>query len=342
MKKYENNNSKKSLVECPFCGIKVNAKSLAKHAKLNHAKLNHANSITPKRDHETENLFTIEGIEIHNSELAQQLNQLVVDENGFLINPKLLQDEPRISLNEVLGTVPKPKQKVQKIKKEQQNKAGSNRQHKSIDELYREKEEWLRKIPQLNAITKITTQNASIICPVCKAKVKPKRLWRHFAKCHQGIQLTNEQIHDLENGETIAIDLTDRRLFKKNGFPSELRRDAITSDEYVEPSNLVKCPLCKHKAFYNVLFTHIQVSHPEVNPKIVMAKFNRVYRNKDKGDKTKYEQEMDNMIKDYEKLKQSQDESRDGGKYLGFMRRESGKFGSLPLYDDYSDESNAE
>jgi len=40
---------------------------------------------------------------------------------------------------------------------------------------------------------------------------------------------------------------------------------------------------------------------------------------------------------------QSMDEPRDGSKGLGHMRRESdGKFGSYPLHDDYSDESDSE
>ena len=44
-----------------------------------------------------------------------------------------------------------------------------------------------------------------------------------------------------------------------------------------------------------------------------------------------------------EELRQSFDETRYGDKYLGQMRREfEGKFGSLPLYDDYGDEANAD
>lgn len=44
-----------------------------------------------------------------------------------------------------------------------------------------------------------------------------------------------------------------------------------------------------------------------------------------------------------EALIQSHDEPRDGGKYIGHMRREfDGKFGSMPLYDDYGDEANAD
>lgn len=36
-----------------------------------------------------------------------------------------------------------------------------------------------------------------------------------------------------------------------------------------------------------------------------------------------------------------EDHEPDGGKYMGWNRRENGKFGSMPLYDDYSDESDA-
>jgi hypothetical protein len=43
-----------------------------------------------------------------------------------------------------------------------------------------------------------------------------------------------------------------------------------------------------------------------------------------------------------ETFRQADDEQRDGGKYIGFMRRERGKFGSRPIHDDYSDESDAE
>ena len=35
-------------------------------------------------------------------------------------------------------------------------------------------------------------------------------------------------------------------------------------------------------------------------------------------------------------------ESMDGGKYLGFCQRDSGRFGSLPLYDDYSEDSGVD
>lgn len=39
---------------------------------------------------------------------------------------------------------------------------------------------------------------------------------------------------------------------------------------------------------------------------------------------------------------ESDDEPRDGSKYLGFMSREQGRFGSYPLHDNYDDESDAD
>jgi cold shock protein len=80
------------------------------------------------------------------------------------------------------------------------------------------------------------------------------------------------------------------------------------------------CPQCK-KSFTN-LKKHIAKKHPKSR----------------KGSQTTSQ----NRSLDSEKMLQSNDESRDGGKYLGFISREDGKFGSLPLYDDYGDESNAE
>jgi uncharacterized C2H2 Zn-finger protein len=43
----------------------------------------------------------------------------------------------------------------------------------------------------------------------------------------------------------------------------------------------------------------------------------------------------------HEALHQSFDEPRDSSKYWGHMRREGGKFGSHPIFDDYGEESEA-
>lgn len=104
----------------------------------------------------------------------------------------------------------------------------------------------------------------------------------------------------------------------------------------------ISCPICRLPIQYSVMFVHIEVRHPHANPKIVMSRLNKLLRSNEPSERRKLEQDLNELAKEYERLRQSQDESRDGGKYLGHMRRERGKFGSLPLYDDYSDESSAE
>ncbi|MBI3176025.1 MAG: hypothetical protein HYZ25_20075 [Chloroflexi bacterium] len=67
---------------------------------------------------------------------------------------------------------------------------------------------------------------------------------------------------------------------------------------------LAKCPFCEHKTEYSVLFVHLQVSHPEMNPKIVMAAYNQVHRNN--GEEiTKYKIALDKLVIDYEVIKKN-------------------------------------
>jgi hypothetical protein len=101
----------------------------------------------------------------------------------------------------------------------------------------------------------------------------------------------------------------------------------------------VYCPLCDHVVQYKMLFAHIEETHPEQQAKLIMAEFNRKYRKQQEDEKI--ERDLDHLVSEYERLKQSHDEPRDAGKYMGFMSRENGKFGSLPLHDNYSDESDA-
>ena len=61
------------------------------------------------------------------------------------------------------------------------------------------------------------------------------------------------------------------------------------------------------------------------------------------GDVQKTNREKDRAGIEVAKLRQSDHESSYGDKYVGQSRREwDGKFGSLPLYDDYGDEADAE
>jgi hypothetical protein len=295
-----------------------------------------------------------------------------IDPGGFLISPKLVQEEIEINGDDQPRGVTRGEDasrrrftKTNNAKRSVAPTTPAARENvqpgRSIDESFREKAEWLKEAIHhdkvKNAVDKLTKaiesatssiQSGFVPCPVCKSPVKQNKLWKHFASAHSYIKLTNEQIYYLESGN-----INDIHVEKVKG-PAKFRLTIKhgKGDHHILPPGAfgetqsridrVKCPLCKYKTEYKVLFVHIQVSHPEVNPKIVMAKFNRVNRSNNRDNLRGYQDELNELVKDYERLKQGQDEPRDGGKYMGHMRREHGRFGSLPLSDDYSDESDAE
>lgn len=147
-------------------------------------------------------------------------------------------------------------------------------------------------------------------CPFCWSTIKSDLLHSHIKTNHPAIDiskvkiLNNKKIHSVFSGKWL------------------------------------QCPLCNYQNRYQFLFTHIESTHTEVNPKIVMAKLNREIKQRCLEDQQS--NSLDHLVRDYEKLHQSQDEPRDAGKYAGYMSRENGKFGSLPLYDNYSDEASSD
>ena len=179
-----------------------------------------------------------------------------------------------------------------------------------------------------------------IQCSVCKVLIKPSKLQKHLASVHS---TKSETTHKRAGYMNLEGEFTNcpicKSLIKLEDGENHFAK-AHPRENFLEYANLAQCPLCKHRTQYNVLFVHIQVSHPEKNPKLVMAEYNREHKKRYKEEKI--EKEMGQLVSEYEKLKQSHDEPRDAGKYLGFMIRENGRFGSLPLHDNYSDESNSE
>jgi hypothetical protein len=109
------------------------------------------------------------------------------------------------------------------------------------------------------------------------------------------------------------------------------------------------CPLCTSKLQPAVLKDHFARRHPYASldnwqpPRPQKT----IRRQNGKGQLKRPEKAglgwKEDQIHALEALRQSFDETRDGSKGLGHMRREwNGQFGSFPLYDDYGDESDAE
>ncbi|MBI5297034.1 MAG: hypothetical protein HY869_16265 [Chloroflexi bacterium] len=178
----------------------------------------------PLQDSINKPIPILDGLEIHNTNISNEINKHVIDESGILINPDLLQEEQQSSLYERLGTAPLPYRK--------------NAKHNNIPAPNKFKGSQKKKIPG-------------------SAK-------KHSSK--ENITFRDEY---------------------------ELRQD-----------KLVKCPFCQHKTEYNVLFVHLQVSHPEMNPKIVMARFNKVYRRNNNDGNAQNDADLNELAMEYEKLKQ--------------------------------------
>jgi len=117
----------------------------------------------------------------------------------------------------------------------------------------------------------------------------------------------------------------------------------------------IACPVCQTQVIGKYLHIHLDLKHHEINyfeiqkktPKKAQSNKKVKGKGKNKG-KKKTSGGSAEWISDQDQAKlesflQSFDEKRDGGKYLGHMRRESsGQFGSLPLFDDYDDDANAD
>jgi hypothetical protein len=340
-------------VTCPFCSRQVKSRQLAEHAKKFH--VDRSKDIVQTR---SDAVTPVEGTEVPGPTLIQGIRNYVVDESGFLVNPKLLEEEHHRDRNERLTGVVLPQRQPKQPqfrKKKAPNpippavvphEPPASERKKSTDDAYRAKEKWLQEVISLEKLSKkIEGANSGhddgfTTCPICKVAVKSANLSKHLTKVHSaGPQKENLAGHGWRKSQKTALDAYGKSdLANRNRYSTEHTEDP----DYSDPANLVKCPFCKHRTQYNVLYVHLQVSHPEVNPKIVMSKFNRTHRNSDPSRKQSYEDDLNDLVREYERLKQGQDEPRDGGKYLGHMRRERGKFGSLPLYDDYSDEADAQ
>lgn len=170
--------------------------------------------------------------------------------------------------------------------------------------------------------TGFTTEKSSTIAPNISRSVG-KRF---------GSRLTSTQGKKSSLGNTKKVSVT-----------SNISQERQTSETSAVPEidrPTVNCPQCGVEVRESRLQKHIRKAHkPATNAasrslpagkfaptakKTVATKNTPLQRSRDstEGFKSEYEPSF-------------------GGKNLGYLARENGKFGSLPLYDDYSDESDA-
>lgn len=98
---------------------------------------------------------------------------------------------------------------------------------------------------------------------------------------------------------------------------------------------VIECVICGKFIFKNGFTSHLRNSHPKPKGKPKRGKPRKGKQSKDRVSPPKPVLPNNNDPLENNEL--------DGSKHVGNFRRQSdGKFGSFPLHDDYSDESNAD
>lgn len=171
---------------------------------------------------------------------------------------------------------------------------------------------------QEQATSKKVIAKALVRCPVCKTSVKSSRLENHIRKVHPS--------------------------FYRDEVDTELN-DAINLKPAREtPNQIVQCPRCLVKIASKRLDKHMKTYHSEGTSNLGQNRGKAVSRT-NHGKNIKNQQYNDrssepiNAVIKNEDVRDSFDDLQDGSKYWGFMRREQGRYGSFPMFDDYSEES---
>ena len=188
-------------------------------------------------------------------------------------------------------------------------------------------------------------QNPAKKCPICGQQVR--RLSKHIRKAHADSTALNDNLQTKEEiSATVPPDQSyrepDDTVTTKKSIPTVEVSPRVPS----KVTALVQCPHCKSPVRSDRLEKHIRTTCParrmaksessklSASHAKLVAQQESVSNTSPTTGKTGIEEEA---------LRQSLDEQIYGGKYLGHMRREwDGKFGSLPLYDDYEDEADAD
>jgi hypothetical protein len=163
-------------------------------------------------------------------------------------------------------------------------------------------------VPSIN----IKQANNLTTCPFCAVSVRMDRLDRHLRKVHQQDSVTSSMPPSSE---------TEKKANQKG---------------------TIFCHICNLSVKRSKLAQHLLTFHKQNSP--VPSTPERTTKNKkSSGQRNQMSSDLGADSKNRAALDQSFYETRFGGKYMGQIRREgSGRFGSLPLYDDYGDDADAD
>jgi DNA-directed RNA polymerase subunit RPC12/RpoP len=327
------------VVKCQFCGAQVDGKELADHAKRYHTGAHNTSALTNSKTN-----LPMEKLESTKPVVVSAMRHFFIDQSGILVNPKYVREEIKMNGDDQPRGVSRGKgankQRHVKARKakpaiDSTSLAGVENpgkriafpippQSRSSDNSFREKVEWLNTLSNLDK-TKNIERYGFVRCPDCKARLKPAKLDKHRHKVH-------------------SVQPRVERAYPKLGQLQKMTEKSTT----LESGRLISCPHCTAKVKSTRLQKHLAKVHPGRN--LLNARTEKLSKPM-QSNKSKRQMKSpnnaglswkENQTNDLEALRQSFQEPRDGSKELGHMRREGdGKFGSYPLHDDYSDESEA-
>ena len=231
----------------------------------------------------------------------------VITDSGFIVNADLLQaEEPRKPREERWKNVSRapvsakpedyaPENTFQAIRKGQDKiSSPTGRWKMTPDDSERKYTNLLRvsleRLEKANRPRKVR----NVTCPLCRAVMKSIQFEEHLVNMHA------EAFQDLQSAVSGSL-----------GWQN-VPGVGLVFREPREANPFVKCPLCEYRDRYRVMNIHIQVSHPEVDPGLMIKRFHKVNRSKDYENLLRYKDELNELIREYERLKQGHAETRDG------------------------------
>jgi uncharacterized C2H2 Zn-finger protein len=218
------------------------------------------------------------------------------------------------------------------------------------------------------AAEKTATPDSRILtkCPFCQAYVKQTRLKKHVQKVHGAKDSAESKAlpqltRQLSKGPRLVIcpecgvsvartNLQKHRQKVHNATAARpISVEKVPQREVViGKRTMVQCRLCGASVRKDRLHGHMRKVHGSPGYEEQAAPLAQKTPPQPKGTRhggakrqrgTVPSRVSDSDRLQLEALKQSMDEPRDGSKHWGHMRREHGRFGSHPIFDDYDDES---
>lgn len=294
-----------SEIECPFCKRMVDARNLADHAKVLHA----GDPKFSKRPAPSTPLTVLD-------------HEWVINENGIMSPLNPLKSENQFKQ---FRYVPRPKKanhKIRYIYVQDGTVPAEGDQNKELPNRVTHRPKNLNKIiekPKKSSTivgAKKPSEPKRIECPICKMRVNIARYNNHLSKTHSKKQLPASITKVLPEVIVNLYKASRAIKTKSNSKQSNLKVQAKTKSPNTQASKMgpenkqenikidhrIICPLCDHKMRYSILFAHIQALHPEKNAKLVMAEYNRKYREqRAQQENEKIERELCHLVGEYEK-----------------------------------------